>query len=57
MKNKKLLVYYNDILVGTLAQTKNMEIAFQYDDSWLINGFSINPFSLPLKNEVLKQYI
>ncbi len=48
---KKLNVYYNDRLVGTLAQY-NRKYAFQYDDEWILNGFSISPFSLPLKNNV-----
>lgn len=52
MKNRKLLVYYNDKLVGTLALSKNFDIYFQYDKDWIINGFSINPFSLPLTNEI-----
>ena len=27
-------------------------MVFQYDDSWLEQGFSISPFSLPLENQV-----
>src|SRR5574344_1275727 len=47
-----LQVFYNNALVGTLAQTKDNLVAFEYDDNWLINGFSISPFSLPLVKKV-----
>ena len=50
--NKSLQVYYKERLVGILALTKEMQIAFEYDDSWLRDGFSINPFSLPLEKKV-----
>lgn len=49
---KYLKVFYNDILVGTLAKTPEMVVAFEYDSSWLNNGFSISPFSLPLIKKV-----
>lgn len=49
---KKLGVYYHDSLVGYLAETPDHMIAFQYSDSWLRNGFSISPLSLPLNNNV-----
>ena len=53
MKNiEKLIVKYNGKTVGYLAELKNGDIAFQYDETWLNNGFSISPFSLPLKNEI-----
>lgn len=51
-KINKLNVYYHDTLVGTLAKLNNGKIAFQYDEEWLKNGFSISPISLPLKKEV-----
>ena len=38
--------------VGTLALTKDNLIAFQYDEWWVNNGFSINPFKLPLSRNV-----
>ena len=47
-----LKVFYNDILVGTLAQTSNSRAAFEYDENWIINGFAISPFSLPLTKKV-----
>ena len=50
---KYLKVFYNDKLVGTLAKTPDRLVAFEYDANWLNNGFSISPFSLPLK----KKYI
>ena len=52
---KKLQVMYEDRLVGTLALTANHKVAFEYDDAWLEEGFSISPFSLPLKKQVLFQ--
>ena len=52
MHTNKLLVYYHDQLVGTLALSKEQKIYFQYDQQWLQNGFSISPFSLPLTNEL-----
>ena len=53
MDNYKYLnVFYNDILVGTLAKTPDRVIAFEYDLDWLNNGFSISPFSLPLIKKV-----
>ena len=50
---KKLNVYYHDRLVGTLAELKTKETAFEYDDTWLTDGFPISPFgSGLLKKEV-----
>lgn len=51
-KINKLEVYYHDILVGTMALYKDSLAAFEYDDNWLANGFSISPFSLPLEKKV-----
>lgn len=51
-KIKKLIVKHNDKIVGYLVQLEDERIAFQYDEEWLKNGFSISPFSLPLSNEV-----
>ena len=50
--NKLLNVYYNDILVGILIENKEKKIVFQYDKEWIKNGFSINPFSLPLNDSI-----
>lgn len=53
MKNlKKLDAYIDGSLVGTLAIMKDGRVAFQYDSSWLKNGFAISPFDLPLRGEV-----
>lgn len=49
---KYLKVFYNDILVGTLAKTPDRVVAFEYNSDWLNNGFSILPFSLPLIKKV-----
>ena len=49
---KYLKVFFNDILVGTLAKTPDRVVAFEYDSEWLNNGFSISPFSLPLIKKV-----
>lgn len=51
-QNNALQVYYDERMVGTLAMTADHKVAFQYDDEWLENGFSISPFSLPLKKQV-----
>lgn len=49
---KSLQVFYNNILVGVLAKTPDNLVAFEYDDDWILNGFSISPFSLPLVKKV-----
>lgn len=38
--------------VGTLALLENRLSAFEYDKEWLVDGFSISPFSLPLEKKV-----
>lgn len=45
----KVNVYYHERKVGTLARYKNYLAAFEYDKEWLADGFSISPFSLPLR--------
>ena len=49
---RSLHVTYHDRTVGTLAKTVHGMVAFEYDDSWLSDGFAISPFSLPLKKKV-----
>lgn len=49
---KFLNVYLNGINVGTLATTPANLVAFEYDEEWIRSGFSINPYSLPLKKQV-----
>ena len=51
-KIKSLQVFFNEKKVGTLALMKNNIVAFEYDSNWITNGFSISPFSLPLKKQV-----
>ena len=51
-KVRQLFVSYKDRKVGTLALHKKYFASFEYDQEWLIDGFSISPFSLPLKNKV-----
>jgi serine/threonine-protein kinase HipA len=48
----RLTVKYNQRVVGFLEELSNGKIAFQYDQDWLLNGFSISPFHLPLKDQV-----
>ncbi len=48
---EKINVYYNDLIVGYLARYED-KYAFEYDSAWLENGFSISPFSLPLRRGV-----
>lgn len=47
-----LQVRWNDKSVGILAFTADRKAAFEYNDDWLEEGFSISPFSLPLKNSI-----
>lgn len=49
---KKIDVFAHGNKVGTLALTSDNKIAFQYTKEWQTNGFSINPFKLPLSNKV-----
>ncbi len=52
MSNKKIDVFIGNRLVGTMAETSDMLIAFQYSDEWIKSGFEISPFSLPLEKRV-----
>lgn len=54
MKQDKrtLKVLFGDKVVGTLGMARNYQVAFEYTDEWIETGFSISPFSLPLKKEV-----
>lgn len=49
---KNLDVFYSGRKVGTLAVTKDHRVAFEYDGTWLEEGFPISPFSLPLERRV-----
>jgi len=52
MNNKLINVKMHGENVGRLAMTKNYTCAFEYDNEWIANGFSISPFSLPLIKKV-----
>lgn len=53
LKNNKVInVMYRDQIVGRLALTSDNLCAFEYDRRWLVNGFSISPFKLPLEKKV-----
>jgi serine/threonine-protein kinase HipA len=47
-----LTVKYQGRLVGSMATTPNNLCAFEYSKEWLAEGFSISPFSLPLREGV-----
>lgn len=48
----KVEVYFASEHVGTMAQIDSRRTAFQYAPSWIENGFSISPISLPLENRL-----
>lgn len=49
-KIEKLKVKFRGRSVGMLALTPDNRLnTFEYDKSWLVNGFSISPIELPLK--------
>ena len=48
-ENGTLQVLYDGKVVGNLALMAGRKIAFEYSEEWLETGFSISPFSLPLK--------
>lgn len=49
---RSVRVRYAGRMVGTLALTAGGVLAFEYDDDWVGEGFSISPFSLPLEKRV-----
>ena len=48
----KLEVFYHQRRVGVMALYQKQVAAFEYDKDWLLDGFSISPFSLPLEKKV-----
>lgn len=53
MKNvNKIEVFLDSAHVGTIAQVDKGHTAFQYDATWISEGFSISPLSLPLTNKL-----
>lgn len=53
----KLDVFYHDRPVGTMALYQNRLAAFEYNNDWLKDGFSISPFSVPLEKKVFMPQI
>lgn len=53
---KQLGIWFREKRVGTVALDRNGLGLFQYDDSWLAQGFSISPISLPLEHRVYAPY-
>ena len=52
-KIDKLYVRFRDQSVGYLSLTPDNRLnVFEYDKSWLANGFSISPLELPLKSGI-----
>jgi serine/threonine-protein kinase HipA len=49
---KRLTVTYNQRIVGYLVEIEPNRMAFQYDEQWVSDGFSISPLSLPLSHQV-----
>lgn len=52
VNKKELEVRYKGQPVGRLALNNEGLVAFQYDNNWIKEGFSISPFSLPLSDRV-----
>lgn len=52
MSRKTIEVRFHGRKVGLLADAGRGKTAFSYDEGWLKDGFSISPFSLPLKEGV-----
>jgi len=48
----KVVVFFGEEEVGTIAKMNNNATAFQYSSSWINNGFSISPLSLPLNSNI-----
>lgn len=51
-KITELNILYHGRRVGKMALYKNFIAAFEYDREWLADGFSISPYSLPLRKQV-----
>ena len=49
---ERLDVDYKGVNIGSLVQGDNHLVSFAYSSDWLEDGFSISPFSLPLKEQV-----
>ncbi|MBN2221206.1 MAG: type II toxin-antitoxin system HipA family toxin [Vallitaleaceae bacterium] len=51
-RTKTLSVKYQNQKVGTLALYQKRFVVFEYTKEWILNGFSISPYSLPLEKKV-----
>ena len=50
-KTEKLKVIFRGQTVGMLSHTPDYRLnIFEYDKSWLVDGFSISPLELPLQS-------
>lgn len=49
---RTLNVFLGGKPVGTLAQTVDGPVAFEYHEDWLADGFALNPLSLPLEKRL-----
>ena len=47
-------VFLEDALVGIIARDEEGLACFEYDASWIANGFSISPLSLPLRTGLFR---
>jgi len=52
VKERKIDVFFNGRMVGSMAETMDRRVAFAYSDEWLEDGFAISPFSLPVEQKV-----
>lgn len=52
MKERELQVFLGKKQVGTMKETADHRIAFAYTPDWLLHGFAISPFSLPVEQKV-----
>ena len=50
--NKTIIVSIGEKKVGELVLSAEKRVCFQYDQNWIKNGYSISPFSLPLRDDV-----
>lgn len=49
---RELNVLYQNRKVGKMKLYKTFLTAFEYDKDWLLDGFALNPYTLPLKKQV-----
>ncbi|MBQ8072050.1 MAG: type II toxin-antitoxin system HipA family toxin [Bacteroidales bacterium] len=50
----KVSVYFRDAFVGTIQMAPgSSQCVFEYDKTWLVDGFSLSPTELPLTGDLL----